>query len=128
MKPWSQVIGRIQKTKGNNRKSVYLKLLRGRFVNWLYSHLALTDMRNWYNVTAEIIFKNGGHGILYHYNSSPSKALQSVYPQHNWMLWRYKRVPLRYWKSDLMKDSKQITTMFDWLTGKLAIKCLDDWY
>ena len=39
----------------------------------------------------EDIYKNGGQGLLTgYYNGSPSKALLSVYPEHNWELERFK--------------------------------------
>lgn len=33
-----------------------------------------------------------------YYRGSPSEALQSVYPEHNWVWWKFKTVPHGYWE------------------------------
>src|SRR5690349_9956329 len=57
-----------------------------------------------------------------YYNASPSKALQAVYPHHQWLPWMFHK----FTKSMLSRtDEKQL---LDWLSPKLHIKTLDDWY
>ena len=46
-------------------------------------------MDDWYNVTQEDIQKNGGIALLQQHSNSPSKALQNIYPEHDWELWRF---------------------------------------
>lgn len=58
-------------------------------------------MDDWYHVTVEDIVKNGGGGLLTCYNNSPSSALQSIYPEHNWELERRERRIL--WKQSQKK-------------------------
>lgn len=98
-----------------------------KFFNWLYNKLGYKNMDDWYNITVEDIHNNGGHSFLGFYCGSPSSALQRVYPEHNWQLWRFKVVPNRYW-SDVKKDRFQLKAMLDWLGDQLSVKCLDDWY
>ena len=58
---------------------------RKKFFDWLMTELGYKCMDDWYNVTTEDFYKNGGAGLLAsYYNSSPSLALQTVYPEHNW--------------------------------------------
>src|SRR5258708_7454890 len=81
-------------------------------------------MDDWYNVSKEDIVKNGGNKLLAgYYNDSPSKALHSVYPEHNWILWKFKGVPPGYWGK---AGSHKL--FFDWLYKALGYKCMDDWY
>src|SRR4051794_317800 len=81
-------------------------------------------MEDWYKVTREDIYKHGGSGLLVnHYNSSVASVLQSVYPQHKWLLWRFKQLPLGYWES----PSNQ-TAYLDWLRTQLEHSSLEDWY
>src|SRR5688572_6493148 len=81
-------------------------------------------MDDWYNVTQEDIHKNGGGGLpVSHYKSSPSGALQSIYPEHDWMLAKSKTVPQGYWE----KKENHIE-FFDRSYNTLGYKCMDDWY
>jgi len=85
-------------------------------------------MDDWYNLTLEDINKHGGHTILRDYfNYSPSKALQGVYPEHNWMIWRFHTVPRGYWEM-VMNDQCEQKRIIDWLGDQLSIKSVDDWY
>jgi len=103
----------------NNRKE---------FFDWLGTHPGFTTLEGWYNVTKRNIVENGGEGLLkYYYDDSPSKAVLSIYSQHNWMLWRFHLPPRGYWRS-LSTDKLEMNRLFDWLSEKLAIKSLDDWY
>src|SRR5437870_1163944 len=78
---------------------------------------------DWYNTTVEAICKHGGSGILKHFGNSPSTALQSVYPEHLWRIWKFKQVPKGYW------DKKYIQRQFfDWPGEELGYHSMDDWY
>lgn len=85
-------------------------------------------MDDWYKVTLEDIERNGGGGLLrVHYNGSPSKALQNIYPNHNWMVWRSEVVPKGYWDT-FTKQPEEAARMVNWLREQLGIKCLEEWY
>src|SRR5690349_8561441 len=89
--------------------------------------LGYNCMEDWYNITQEDICRNGGITLLFkHYNSSPSMALQKVYPEHNWMLWRFKVVPTGYW-DEILDNPVESKRLVDWLGEQLHIKGLDDW-
>src|SRR5688500_5103672 len=89
-----------------------------RFFDWLGEQLGYKHMDDWYRVTLKDIYKHGGKGILYRcYNGSPSKALQTVYPEHNWTLWRFGRTPKGFWEK-----SENRRNFFDWLAHHLGFK------
>lgn len=98
------------------------------FFEWLGKELGYHSMDNWYSVTREDIDKHGGSGLLNAYfGNSPSRALQEIYPEHNWMPWKFLKIPkgqLETLQSDLDKKIE----LLDWLSGKLSIRELDDWY
>lgn len=96
---------------------------RKKFFDWLMTELGYKCMEDWYTITQEDIQKNGGVGLLKYYNNSPSKALQSVYSEHNWELDRFKTKPSNYWKS---KENQQ--KCFDSLMTRLGFKGMEDWY
>lgn len=68
-------------------------------------------MDDWYNVTQEDIHIFGGAAFLHqYYNNSPFKALQSVYPEHSWMPWKFGQTPKGIW--DKTENQKEF---FNWL-------------
>src|SRR5438132_981027 len=89
-------------SKGQNQKQ---------FFDWLGTHLGYKEMEDWYNVRQENIHKCGGKELLSgYYNNSPSKALQSVYGEHTWVLWKFGQTPKGFWKK--IENQRQY---FDWL-------------
>ena len=68
------------------------------FFDRLRVELGYKYMDDWYNVVVEDIHKNGGVTLLNYYNGSPSSALQSVYPEHNWVMWRFNPTPNGFWQ------------------------------
>lgn len=58
--------------------------------DWLGVQLGYNRKEDWYIVTHEDILKNGGGTVLERYNGSPSAALKNIYPQHKWILERFK--------------------------------------
>jgi hypothetical protein len=51
-------------------------------------------------------------------------ALMSVYPEHNWLFWRFTdtRSPLSFWK-----DTDNQKKYIEWLRAELKIQNLQDW-
>ena len=44
----------------------------------------MKSLDDWYNINTQNIIEYGGYGLLkYEYNSSISKMLKSIYPNHN---------------------------------------------
>ena len=94
----------------------------------LGEQLGYTSMEDWYDVNADKIRKNGGAEILLRfYRHSPSTALKTIYPDHDWMIWRFNTVPKSYWKNNASKNSIEQKRMIDWLGDKLGIHSVEDW-
>src|SRR4051794_30922479 len=92
-----------------------------KFFDWLMTHLGYKCMEDWYNVTQSDIFKNGGLTILHHYSRSPSRALQSIYPEHKWELDRFRHKPHNFWKK--IESHKKL---FDTIHAQLGYKSMDN--
>lgn len=67
------------------------------FFDWLYIQLGFKNMGDWYTISKNTILRKGGKSLLGRFNDSPSKALQSVYCEHKWELWKFNTTPSDYW-------------------------------
>jgi len=55
------------------------------YFDWLGKQLGYKEMEDWYTVQQDDIFNLGGRGLLKkYYAGSPSRAIQAVYPHHQW--------------------------------------------
>lgn len=78
-------------------------------------------MDDWYKINSEDIHTHGGGSLLVaYYQSSPSKALQSVFPEHNWVSWKFQHVPKGYWE-----DFDNQKCYVEWVRRELGLKSLD---
>lgn len=50
-------------------------------------------MNRWYGVKSSDINANGGRAILGYYNSSVADMLATVYPEKDWLPWKFARLP-----------------------------------
>jgi len=93
------------------------------YLDWLGIQLGFTDLNDWYRIFHQDIVDYGGIGILTKYDGSPSKMLQSVYPEHNWNIYKFDKVPYGHWES--MENQKKF---MDWLGVELGVTEMQDWY
>lgn len=95
---------------------------REAFFQHLKEYYNCREMEDWYNITAEDIYKQGGQSLLVLYEDSVSRLLADIYPQHNWMVWKFKDI------SDHWERRKNHKLFFDWLGDQLGYKSIDEWY
>ena len=43
----------------------------------------MNNLDDWYNIINQNIIEYGGYGLLKEYNSSISKMIKKIYPNHN---------------------------------------------
>lgn len=91
----------------------------------LANRLKIKKMGDWYQVTYKDIASKGGRTLLNRYKGSPSAMLQSLYPEHEWNLSMFRRVPLKYSSQLLELDSLELIQK---LAGDLHVTKLEDWY
>ncbi len=52
--------------------------------------VCIRDHRDWFYVSTKQVFQNGGGSLLCsYYNGSLQQALQTLYPEHTWPVWRF---------------------------------------
>ena len=60
---------------------------------------------------------------FYFSQHSISEIVQSTYPEHDWLIWKFRRVPNGFWN-----DKKNQRNCLDWIGKQLGIKDMEDWY
>jgi hypothetical protein len=95
------------------------------FLDWLSQQLGFQSMEDWYGVTIKDFHENGGATLLLKYKDSFPKLLETAYPQHQWMIWKFERISEKMWGQLEQRHRIQLT---HWLTKELMIVDLDDWY
>jgi len=57
----------------------------------------IQTLEGWYDISSSFIQQRGGASILVKYNGSLIKALCTIYPENNFQLWKFEKVPQKYW-------------------------------
>jgi hypothetical protein len=93
-------------------------------------------MADWYKVSKRVTFsplddthhkdlyKSGAASILNNkHHSSPSSLLSTVYPDYDWLPWKFYTCPRHYWE-----DIKNQRKFMDWVGKQLSVQDMSDWY
>jgi aromatic ring-cleaving dioxygenase len=95
-----------------------------KYAIWLGETLGYKNMEDWYKITSDVISNNyGSTPLINHYNGSPSLFLKSVFPQYNWLEWKFTQTSQHFWK-DIENHKKYAI----WLGETLGYKNMEDWY
>jgi hypothetical protein len=91
-------------------------------LEWIAEQLFIEFPEYWYNVKTSTLFHMGASTIIQR-NGSLYSLLNGVYPEYDWQPWRFDKMPAGW-----MENPTNMSRYFDWLTCKLSILNLDDWY
>jgi hypothetical protein len=93
-------------------------------------------MEDWYNVTYQVTMatnvdcnvkdfvKLDGHTLLKEkYHSSVYHFLSKMYPNYDWLPWKFVRCTRNFW-DDVNNKRKYL----EWVSKQLNIKEMSDWY
>jgi len=64
-----------------------------------------------------------GNVIASDYNDIIPEMVQAAYPEHNWMRWKFNKVPKDWWA---LRANQRL--FVDWLGQALSIIKLEEWY
>jgi hypothetical protein len=83
---------------------------------------------DFYKITDNNIIEHGGKVLLEKvFDGSLVKALQSIYLDHKWDIWKFgHNAPHGYWQNDFKEG--EIRQFTDWLGKQLKVRGMDDWY
>lgn len=93
------------------------------FFDKLAEKLGIKSLEGWYGVRASQLHEPGLSGLLtHHYHGSLCKALLHLYPEHEWMVWRFPQVPKGFW------NERNEREMFSWLGEELGVSGVEGWF
>jgi hypothetical protein len=61
--------------------------------------------------------------LLEKYHGSLYMMLSSIYPEYDWLPWKFEKTPQNYWG-----DTENQRKYLDWAATQLGIKDPSDWY
>ena len=93
------------------------------YAKWLAETLGYKNMDDWYQITQALIKDNYGCGLLHKYSDSPLMFLKGVFPDVEWLPWKFGLTTRDYW--DNIENHKIYA---NWLGERLGYKNMDDWY
>ena len=100
------------------------KKIQKEYMEWLGKELGYTTMEHWYKINQKDIYENYGWGcVSSRYKSSPVKLVTSIYPNHNWLIWKFKGVPKGTWNNKEFQKE-----YMEWLGKELGYTTMDHWY
>lgn len=96
------------------------------YMDWLGEELGYKSMDDWYKITQAGFLKNGGGALLHKYHElfydryidpprygySPSRIITTVFPQREWLLWKFDHQPQNIWD-----DMRMQVKYMEWLGG-----------
>jgi hypothetical protein len=123
---------------------------RERYLQWASRQLGVKTLDDWYSIERKEFSKldgmslfifcsisskglimrtiiirctTGALSLFKEYNSSMIRMLESAYPNHEFLPWKFHVVPMSYWAS-LTSHQR----FFDWASKQLGIVVMDNWY
>eukprot|EP01122_Echinamoeba_exundans_P014464 TRINITY_DN6563_c0_g1_i1.p1 TRINITY_DN6563_c0_g1~~TRINITY_DN6563_c0_g1_i1.p1 ORF type:complete len:303 (-),score=26.76 TRINITY_DN6563_c0_g1_i1:824-1732(-) len=88
------------------------------------SKLGITSLDQWYKITASQVEELGGAGLIAnYYGRSLQSALSTIYPNHHWRPWLFRKTPRSFWN-----DKSNHRAYFDWLQEELGFADRSGWY
>lgn len=93
------------------------------YIEWLGKQLGFSKLNDWYNINGQVFKENYGSGLIIKYNDSPYQLLSSVYPEYEWLFWKFTRSPNNNW--NIKENQLQYMNSLQKILGYRKI---EDWY
>ena len=93
------------------------------YMTWLGEQLGYRKLEDWYGIRKRDFDENHGQSLLLQYGSSAILAVKDLFPEHEWLDWRFRNTPHGFW--DQRKNRMCYMT---WLGKQLGYQKWEDWY
>ena len=97
---------------------------RRQFLRWLGQRCGFRTPADWYSIRQRHFKMNRGGGLLAHaYGFSVFRAVQELFPDAEWLPWKFGGVPQRFWQNEQNRR-----WYLRWLGLELGYRQPGDWY
>ena len=93
-----------------------------KFIDWARKELKIKEINDWHSIKMQDIISLGGRILVNKYHWSMYQLLSSIYPEHDWLSWKYSNVNA----SNLKSNERKL--FLDYVGKKLNVKKMEDWY
>ena len=93
------------------------------YMEWLSKQLNINKYEDWYTVGIKQFIENYGNTILKYYNYSPYALMTTIYPDYEWLPWKFLHAPTKYW--NYIENQRKY---MNWLGKQLNVNKYEDWY
>ena len=92
------------------------------FMEVVSKQLKINNLNDWYNIYKEDVKKvKGGEGLLRIFNDSLFKLLNSIYPEHVWLPWKFVH-------SKEFSNIENLKPFMEYVAKEMNVKEMQDWY
>ena len=75
------------------------------YFDWFEKKMNFKNKFDWYLITEKEIRNYGGSGLLWGYNNSLQQALKSIYPNYEWIPWKFHMIHRLLGKILIIKEN-----------------------
>jgi len=90
-----------------------------RFFDSLGKAFNLSFPNDYYKITSKQIEAHGGLNLLKAFDKSVVGAIVAAYPEHEWQIWRFERVPKGFWQND-----ENVMKYLQWLQKQIGVETM----
>jgi len=95
-----------------------------KYLNWLGKQLGYKNYEDWYKINQDNFINNYGSYLSTNfYDGSPPKIIMSVYPEYEWLEWKFANTPYHFWEK--IENQKKYMR---WLREQIGFKEFEDLY
>jgi hypothetical protein len=97
---------------------------RRRFMDWVADQEGIARPEDWYSVSSTSIKSRGGARLISnHYGDSLVAAIKAIYPEHEWLDWKFENAPTGFWTSPMNQRR-----FLEWVSKQLNATTLESWF
>lgn len=93
-------------------------------VHRLAKDLQIKEMEDWYHVKSSQIREKGGTRLLKQYARSPMKMIMSIFPEHDWIPWKFDE-KLKKGSWDDLHFQREFV---EYVAKEYKLEDMEDWY
>lgn len=89
---------------------------------WMSTKLGINKWEDWYQIRTQDVVKLIDRSLMSKYGDSVIRALQDLYPEHPWEIWKFTHVP-----KNSYQNQEVVKNYMEFLTKELQISNPADW-